>query len=367
MSTPDPLVCWLALRAVPGIGLVLYRRLLEKFGDPAAVFAAPPEKLLQVKGLRPPVVQAIKGFTAWEPWTAMLARLQRWRAQLLTFPDPAYPERLRQIPYAPPFLLLKGQLLLQDDPAVAIVGTRRPSPYGVRIARQLATDLARQGITVISGLARGIDTIAHRAALAAGGRTLAVLGCGLDVIYPPENRDLYRQIATQGALISEFPLGTPPEPYNFPIRNRLISGLACAVVIVEAGEQSGAHITVKFALEQGREVYAVPGPVDSPVSRGPNRWIQQGAKPVLSATDIIADLPLARPSQTPAPAASKPAPPADPLVELLDTEPRHLEDIIRASGQPAAQVLSRLTMLELQGFIRELPGKFYVLAESLPA
>lgn len=363
MGPSDPVVSWLALRAVPGVGLVLFRRLLERFGEPAAVFAAPAEELSQVKGLRAPVARAIKEFSDWQRWEAMLARLRRWQGQILTCREEEYPDYLRQIPYAPPFLWLKGKLLPQDDPAIAIVGTRKPSPYGRRIARQLATELARQGITVISGLARGIDTIAHQAALAAGGRTLAVLGCGLDVIYPPENKELYRQIAAQGALISEFPLGTPPEPHNFPVRNRLISGLARGVVIVEAGDQSGANITVNYALEQGREVYAVPGPVDSPVSAGPNRWIQQGAKPVLTAADILTDLgqPVCSPKQAKLEEKSSLA--TDPLVELLDSHPRHLDEIIRASGQPAGQVLSRLTLLELQGLIRELPGKFYLLAD----
>jgi DNA processing protein len=225
-------------------------------------------------------------------------------------------------------------------------------------------------VAVVSGLARGIDTAAHQGALEAGGRTWAVLGCGLDVVYPPENRELYRQIQAQGALISEFPLGTPPEAKNFPIRNRLISGLSQAVVVVEAGEKSGTHITVQFALDQGREVMAVPGPVDAPTSVGPHRLIQQGAKLVRDAEDILAELPRPAASKKIAidalPAHQMGAPPGhlkvdDPILPFLGAEPLQLEELVQLAKLPAPEVMSRLTMLELQGLVRELPGKCYVL------
>jgi DNA processing protein len=225
---------------------------------------------------------------------------------------------------------------------------------------------------VVSGLARGIDSAAHQEALENGGRTLAVLGCGLDVVYPPENLKLYGQIPGQGALISEFPLGTPPEARNFPIRNRIISGLTLGVVVVEAGLKSGTGITVRYALDQGREVFAVPGPIDSPTSVGPHRLIQQGAKLVQDVEDIFQEFPdLAR---APGPlfgvpsraretggAAAADAAPEDPLLAFLGSDPLSLEELLRATGLPAPQVLSRLTVLELEGLIRELPGKRFVL------
>jgi DNA processing protein len=219
---------------------------------------------------------------------------------------------------------------------------------------------------VVSGLARGIDTAAHQGALENNGRTLAVLGCGLDVVYPPENKKLYQRIPMQGALISEFPLGTSPEGRNFPIRNRLISGLAWAVVVVEAGDKSGTHITVQYALDQGREVLAVPGSIDSPNSIGPHRLIQQGAKLVHEVGDILQELPRhagVRPSPPPAAVAEAPPRPlpADPLLPFLGADPVQLEELVQASRLPAPEVLSRLTMLELQGLIRELPGKCFVL------
>jgi DNA processing protein len=243
----------------------------------------------------------------------------------------------------------------------------------LKTCRRLAGALAARGVTVVSGLARGIDTAAHQEALENGGRTLAVLGCGLDVVYPPENLKLYGQIPEQGALISEFPLGTPPEARNFPIRNRIISGLALGVVVVEAGLKSGTGITVRYALDQGREVFAVPGPIDSPTSVGPHRLIQQGAKLVQDVEDIFQEFPdlargpgplfgvPSRVSETGGPAAAGATRPEDPLLAILGSDPLPLEELLRATGLPAPQVLSRLTVLELEGLIRELPGKRYVL------
>jgi DNA processing protein len=256
---------------------------------------------------------------------------------------------------------------------VAIVGTRGASYYGLKAARRLAGALAARGVTVVSGLARGIDTAAHQGALEMSGRTLAVLGCGLDVVYPPENLKLYQEVPEHGALVSEFPLGTPPEARNFPIRNRIISGLALGVVVIEAGVKSGTAITVRYALDQGREVFAVPGPIDSPTSAGPHRLIQDGAKLVQDVDDILAELPALRqapgprlaPGATPgrvaeAPAFNRPAP-EDPLLPLLGSEPLQLEELVRAARLPVQDVLARLTLLELQGLVQELPGKCYVL------
>jgi DNA processing protein len=351
----------MALRSLPGLGVVIFHRLLKKFSSPDKVFQTSYEQLVQVKGVSPALAAAIRSFDAWPRWDAALKRLQNLGGEVITFVDPRFPAPLKQIPYAPPFLYVKGTLLPGDDLAVAVVGTRRPSYYGRRAGYRLAADLCRHGVTIVSGLARGIDTAAHQAAVDCGGRTLAVLGCGLDNVYPPENKQLYRAIPENGALISEFGLGTPPEARNFPIRNRIISGLSRGVVVVEAGEQSGTHITANYALEQGREVFAVPGPIDSPGSIGPHRWIQQGAKLIREASDILEELG----SQAAAPASEPEVAPfrsEDPVIAHLSTTPLQMDELIRAAGLPAPEVMSRLTLLELQGLIRELPGKYFVLA-----
>ena len=352
----------MALRSLPGLGVVIFHRLLKKFSSPELVFQAPYEQLVQVKGVSPGLAQAIRDFDAWPRWDAALESLVNLGGEVITFADARFPAALRQIPYAPPFLYVKGTLLPTDDLAVAVVGTRKPSYYGRRVSYRLATDLCRHQVTIVSGLARGIDTAAHQAVVDCGGRTLAVLGCGLDVVYPPENKELYRLIPQHGALISEFPLGTPPEARNFPIRNRIISGLSRGVVVVEAGTQSGTHITANYALEQGREVFAVPGPIDSPGSIGPHRWIQQGAKLVREASDIMEELTgyaAAAPASEPPASALRLE---DPIIAHLSHAPLQLDDLIRAAGLPAPEVMSRLTLLELQGLVRELPGKYFVLS-----
>jgi DNA processing protein len=382
------LLPWLALKGIPGVGPVLFQRLLARFGEPAQVFQAGGEDLLSVKGVNQDLARDLLSFRDWDRVEAELAALAAAGIEVLLQTDPRFPARLRQIPYPPPLLFLKGTLLPQDGLALALVGTRAASYYGLKTCRRLAGALAARGVTVVSGLARGIDSAAHQGALENSGRTLAVLGCGLDVVYPPENLKLYEAIAQQGALISEFPLGTPPEAKNFPIRNRIISGLALGVVVVEAGLKSGTSITVRYALDQGREVFAVPGPIDSPTSVGPHRLIQEGAKLVQDPEDIFEELPDLKKGQrqlfatpdlvreiptaegggltpegaTRAAATSIPAAsPEDPLLALLGSDPLSLEEIVQATRLPAAQVLSRLTILELEGLIRELPGKRYVL------
>jgi DNA processing protein len=324
--------------------------------------------LRSIKGVTPAISKAIASFRDWDRVEAQISRVAAAGAEILTQDDPRFPPRLREIPYPPPYLFVKGSLEPEDSQAVALVGTRGASYYGLKTCRRLARALTAQGWRVVSGLARGIDTAAHQGALENNGRTLAVLGCGLDVVYPPENKKLYQQIPEQGALISEFPLGTPPEARNFPIRNRLISGLSWAVVVVEAGSQSGTHITVQYALDQGREVLAVPGPVDSPNSVGPHRLIQQGAKLVHEVGDILEELPReAGVRHAPRPASLSEAPPRpmppDSLLPFLGSDPVQLEELVQSCRLPAAEVMSRLTMLELQGLIRELPGKCFVLDE----
>jgi DNA processing protein len=364
---------WLGLRSIPGVGLVLGQRLLRRFGGPGAVFQASFQDLVSVKGITPALAQAILSFRDWDKLEEHLARLTAQGAEMITRDDPRFPARLQEIPYPPPFLLVKGSLTPADHLAVAMVGTRSASYYGLKAGRRLAGALAARGVTVVSGLARGIDTAAHQGALEMSGRTLAVLGCGLDVVYPPENVKLYQEIPEQGALVSEFPLGTPPEAKNFPIRNRLISGLALGVVVIEAGVKSGTTITVRYALDQGREVFAVPGPIDSPTSIGPHRLIQEGAKLVQDVEDILQELPALRQAPGPLfastapsdrlaeiPGPSRPAP-EDPLLPHLGSEPVQLEELVQAARLPAQDVLARLTLLELQGLVKELPGKCYVL------
>jgi DNA processing protein len=364
---------WLGLRSIPGVGLVLGQRLLQRFGDPGAVFRALLRDLAAVKGMTPALAQAILSFRDWDKLEEQLARLTAQGAEMIPRDDPRFPARLQEIPYPPPFLLVKGSLTPADNLAMALVGTRGASYYGLKAARRLAGALAARGVTVVSGLARGIDTAAHQGALEMSGRTLAVLGCGLDVVYPPENVKLYQEIPARGALISEFPLGAPPEAKNFPIRNRIISGLALGVVVIEAGVQSGTAITVGYALDQGREVMAVPGPIDSPTSAGPHRLIQAGAKLVQDVEDILQELPSLKQASGPlfagpsasdrvaeAPGPSRPAP-EDPLLSHLGSEPVQLEELVQAARLPAQEVLSRLTLLELQGLVKELPGKCYVV------
>jgi len=369
---------WLALKSIPGVGPVLFQRLLARFGQPAAVFQARREELLGVKGVNADLARDLLSFRAWDRVEAELAQMAAAGVEVLLQNDPGFPARLQQIPYPPPLLFIKGNLLPQDELALAVVGTRAASYYGLKTCRRLAGALAVRGLTVVSGLARGIDTAAHQGSMENGGRTLAVLGCGLDVVYPPENQKLYEQIPKQGALISEFPLGTPPEAKNFPIRNRIISGLALGVVVVEAGLRSGTSITVRYALDQGREVFAVPGPIDSPTSLGPHRLIQDGAKLVQDPEDIFSELPALAKGQRPlfaapaevrettetaaAPPVLPPASsPEDPLLALLGSDPLALDELVRVTRLSASEVLSRLTILELEGLIRELPGKRYVL------
>jgi DNA processing protein len=361
---------WLALQGIAGIGPVLYHRLIQAFGGPAQVFQTPLHELRGIRGVSQSLAQAVSGFRAWDRVEEHLSRLQACGGQMLTLDDPAYPVRLKDIPFPPPVIFVKGEIKGEDALAVALVGTRRASYYGVKTSRSLAKELARRGVTVVSGLARGIDTAAHQGALEGGGRTLAVLGCGLDVVYPPENRELYSRIQESGALVTEYPLGTPPEAHNFPRRNRIISGLVLGVLVVESGLKSGAHITAQCGLEQGREVLAVPGPISSPTSLGPHRLIQQGAKLVQGVDDILTELPQA--DGLVRPAADGPAPDPvtahptlfrvdDPLLPLLGSEPLQLDELVQASRLPAPEVMSRLTLLELQGLVRELPGKCYVL------
>jgi DNA processing protein len=285
--------------------------------------------------------------------------------RLLTIEDADYPRLLAEAPAAPPLLYVRGALDITDEWAVAIVGTRSPTTYGKEAARHLAGELAQRGVTIISGLATGIDAIAHTAALEAGGRTIGVLGCGVDIVYPERNKNLAGQIVQQGAIISDYPLGTRPHAANFPPRNRIISGLALGTVIVEAGEKSGALITGDFALEQGRDVFAVPGSIFSQKSKGTNNLLRNGAGVAACADDVLEALNLTAAPVQQEFAAALLADPADPtearILEHLDAEPRSIDQITRTSGMPAEVVSATLTMLELKGLVRQV-GTEYVRA-----
>lgn len=360
----DEVAYWVAFNKVMGIGPARLRALLDYFGDIVTAWEADAADL-RAAGLDRRSLANLLAARRSLDLEQELERLEQIAATVLTWESPDYPLNLRNVYDPPPVLYVRGQLLPEDDWAVAVVGTRRATVYGKEAARRLAGDLARNGVTVVSGLAIGIDSVAHQAALDAGGRTLAVLGSGVDVIYPEQNRRLAEAILEQGALISEYPLGTRPERSNFPPRNRIISGLALGVVVVEAGARSGALITADFALDQGREVFAVPGSIFQRSCEGSNRLIQEGAKPVLAVNDILEELNLAQVAQQAEVRATVPTTPTeDAVLALLSAEPTHVDELGRAAGLPASTVASTLALLELKGLARQVGGMSYVLARE---
>jgi DNA processing protein len=281
--------------------------------------------------------------------------------QILTWDDPAYPDRLRQINQSPFVLYLKGTLIEEDSWGVAVVGTRRFSAYGHQVTECITQALAEHGITIISGLARGIDGIAHKQALAAGGRTLAVLGSGLDKIYPPEHRKLADKISQQGALISDYPPGTPPDGSNFPPRNRIISALSKAVVIIEAGEKSGALITANYAAEQGKEVFAVPGKITSPLSRGTNKLIKLGAHPLLEVQDVLDFLNMKLTARQHVARKTLPGDHKEAvLYDAVGDEPLHVDELSILTALPIEEVTATLAIMELKGMVRKTFGMKYI-------
>ncbi|MCS7222112.1 MAG: DNA-processing protein DprA [Anaerolineae bacterium] len=355
---------WVGFNLVRGIGPHRLRALLDYFGDLESAWHAPAQALQQA-GLDRRSLENLLAARASLSLEREMARIERAGVQVLTWESPDYPRNLRQIYDPPPVLYVRGKLLPEDEWAVAVVGTRHASAYGREAARQLAGDLARNRVTVVSGLARGIDVVAHQAALEVGGRTIAVLGSGVDVIYPPEHRQIACAIAESGALLSEYPLGTQPESSNFPPRNRIISGLSRGVIIVEAGVQSGALITADFAAEQGREVFAVPGSIFQRSSAGTNRLIQEGAHPVLSASDVLEILHLDRVAEQAEMRAMVPSDPIESkLLAHLSAEPTHIDELAQAVALPIASVSSTLALMELKGLVRQVGGMNYVLARE---
>ena len=352
-----------ALNMIPQMGPVRLRRLLERFGSAENILLARTDQLSAVDGVGRTLADNI---TRWEEFADPAAELKRAAdlgAHVITAQDDEYPSALREIHDPPIVLYVRGQLTDRDRHTVAVVGSRKCSHYATECAKKLSFQMAYAGLTVVSGLARGIDTAAHQGALAAKGRTIAVIGSGLGELYPPENAELSDRIAASGAVISEFPVDTKPDRQTFPIRNRIVTGMSFGVLVVEAGANSGALISANMAAEQGRTLYAVPGRIDSPAALGSNRLIQQGAKLVIGVDDILDDLPLVFKNKPDLPAAAPVAdltPDQQKILEALGTEETALDSVIATSGLTAAAVSSTLLALEIRRLVKQLPGKRFV-------
>lgn len=358
---------WVGLNLVKGIGAVRFGKLLDYFGDARSAWEAHPDQW-RAAGLPENVVENFIATRQRASLENIWERLQREEIRLITWEDEDYPNRLQKIATPPPVLYARGELLDKDQWSIAVVGTRRVTAYGQQVTEDVAAFLARSGVTVVSGLASGVDTIAHRAALAAGGRTIAVLGSGVDVIYPPENRNLAKEILPHGALISDYPPGTPPEAGNFPPRNRIISGLSIAVVVVEAGTRSGALITANFAAEQGREVFAVPGKIYAPQSKGPNRLLRDGAHPLLSPEDLLKALNLTMVTEHQQARVVLPEDATEAaLFNVLSFEPMHVDEVGMRAGLPIEKVTATLALMELKGMVRQVGSMQYVAVREQQA
>jgi len=355
---------WVGFSRVPGIGPVRLRALLDHFGDVRQAWDASTATLHALGFDR----RTIESFVTQRRKLDLAAELDRVVQQgvvVLTWDSPDYPSLLMNIPDPPPVLYVKGELLPHDEWALAVVGTRRATVYGREATRTLVSGLAPVGITIVSGLARGIDTHAHQIALDAGGRTVAVLGSGVDIIYPAQNRKLAQRIVDNGALVSEYPLGTKPEGGNFPRRNRIISGLSLGVLVIEGSERSGAIITADYAAEQGREIFAVPGNILNRNSDGPNRLIQQGAKLVTTVGDVLEELNLTMVAEQVEAREIIPDNEAEAvLLNHLSSDPVHVDELGRVAGLPINEVASTLTLMELKGKVRQVGGMHYVIARE---
>jgi DNA processing protein len=362
MQRPD-LRYLVGLSLLPGIGPARLTRLLDHYGDAERAWRAPEADLLAL-GVDAKTLPALLERRRTLSLEREMERLRRLEVRVIARSDPEYPTRLSEIFNAPPLLYVKGEITRQDEQAIGVVGTRSPSVYGKELAARIVPELVGAGLTVVSGMARGIDTVAHHAALDAGGRTFAVLGCGIDVVYPAENRTLYQRITRSGAVVTDYPLGTKPDAFNFPARNRIIAGLTLGTVVVEAQNGSGALITADYANEQNREVFAFPGRATDKGSSGCNRLIKEGrAKLVTSTEDILDELDLTVAVQQLEIKAVIPANDEEGrLLALLSHEPVHIDDLSRQSALPAPAVASTLMMLELKGSVRQVGVMSFVLA-----
>jgi DNA processing protein len=369
MDEKNRLLPWFTLRSVPGVGSLLFKRLIEAFGSPEAALAAAPGSLATVHGISGKLADAIAVHQISAAAEQDLDRALDAGYAVVTMNDTAYPALLRQIPDPPAYLYVAGRLDAADT-CIAVVGSRHPTDYGLRTTRRLSRDLAMQGFTVVSGLARGIDTAAHEGALDGAGRTVAVLGSGLDRIYPAENRRLAERISASGAVVSEFPPDAGPDGHHFPIRNRIISGMCLGTMIAEATLRSGSLITARLAADQGREVFAVPGSIHSHKSTGTHTLIKQGAKLVEHAGDVIDELSpmlyaaVERPAANPAPAAPALTGDEAEVHAVLSPYPVHIDELGRRLSMDPARLSGLLLGLELKGLARQLPGKFFAVDEG---
>jgi DNA processing protein len=373
---------WLALKMVPGLGARTAAKLLERFRTPRAILTASRSEI-ESAGIAGGVAQSIASGCAFDEAVLQQRRMREFGADLIPLSDPRYPQPLREI-FDPPFALFaRGRVELLATPMLGVVGTRRPTAYGLAVTERLSGDLARAGLTIASGMARGIDTAAHRAALSAAGNTIAVLGCGCDLVYPSENRKLAAEIVERGLMLSEFPMGAPAFPQNFPVRNRVISGLSVGVLVVEGAQYSGSSITARLALEQGREVFAIPGSIVSPMSWGPNLLIKQGAKLVQDWNDVVIELPndarrqlsaqaqgrlyaqgevVTAAAQSASTGQQTDNPIARKLLEQIKIDtPIHIDELLeRIEEASSSEIIAALFELEMVGAIRQLPGKNFV-------
>lgn len=356
---------WLALGRVKGVGKLAYKALIDEFKEPALVFDTQLKRLEEIPGIGKKTALNIKNFKEWDWVEKEIGLIKKQGVKFLTLTDTDYPNPLLSIPDPPPYLYVKGTICKEDERAIAIVGTRLPTPYGLSTAEKLARELSIYGITIISGMARGIDSAAHRGAITAKGRTIAVLGCGIDIIYPPENKKLYEQIITSGAIVSEFPISTPPLAENFPQRNRIISGLVKGVLVAEASLRSGSLITARLALDYGRDVFALPGSVTSSKSKGTNKLIKDGAKLVEDASDILVEMGINYElNNTYAPTFSKGgagglSSEEEKIINLLE-EPCLIDSIIQQTGLSAQKASALLLDMELKGLIQQQAGKQFL-------
>jgi DNA processing protein len=356
----DPALFWIGLSSIPGVGRVTFRKLSHHFGSPERALAASQDELRN-SGLSEKVIAEITSFSWREYAEKELVKARDAGVRIITADSTAFPANLKDTPDPPLFLYIQGSL--KHEESIAIVGTRKPTHYGLTVTHRIAYELAAAGLTIVSGLARGIDTQAHRGALAAQGRTVAVLGCGIDIVYPPENKDLLKRISSNGAVVTENPFGTKPEAGYFPARNRIISGLSRGTVIIEATEDSGSLITANYTLEQGRKLFAVPGNIGSPNSRGTNSLIKQGAVLVEGTDDILRDLGMKRTgAKQEQRIRSLPAltPEEENILRCITNEPRHIDVIMNDSRFAAGKLSGILINLELKGLVKQLSGKYFV-------
>lgn len=366
MATLRP---WFALKSVPGVGNLIYRRLVEQFGSPEAVFGAEDAALLAVQGVTSRLAAAIRRHRVPEAVDRELELVHKNGFSLVTLTDRYYPSLLRQIPDPPPFLYVYGALPV-DGLNIAVVGSRNATGYGISTTRRLCRDLAGRQVTIVSGMARGVDTAAHAGTIAGGGATVAILGTGLNRIYPRENQGLFHQIAENGAVVSELPLDSGPDAHHFPARNRIISGMCHGTVVVEATGRSGSLITARLAAEQNREVFAVPGNIHSFKSVGTHSLIKQGAKLVANAGDILEEFEHIRiHDRETGPASQVKIPPLTDeeamVIDILEAEPVHIDDLARQFSLAAGRLSGLLLQLELKGLVDQSPGKRFCLTPGI--